>query len=175
MHRVELSKRWSPLRALLVAAFAVFAVIGLIGVTTVGRWGGVDAGEHLAYAQYLDAHWRIPTKAENYEYSTPPLFQVAAIGAEHLVTVLPSVALELPWNVATRALWLFVLAGGLAALTSSRRRLRIAGVVALGLAALWGLDEAISLAKSEPWSAGRLLALGCWTMMADRRYRPDRP
>ncbi len=161
MHRVELSKRWSPLRALLVAAFAVFAVIGFIGVTTVGSEGAIDSGEHLAYAEYVDAHWRIPTKAENYEYATPPLFQVAAIGAEHLVTVLPSVALELPWNLVTRAVWLLVLAGGLVALTSSRRRLRIAGVVALGLAALWGLDEAISLAKSEPWSAGRLLALAC--------------
>ena len=141
----------------------VFAVLGWQGVTSVGRDGGIDSGEHLAYAQYLDAHGRIPSKAENYEYSTPPLFHVLAIGAEHGVSAVPSAALELPWNAATRALWLLLVAAGVVALTSARRRVRIGGTAALGLGALWGLDEAVSLAKSEPWSAGRLIALACGT------------
>jgi uncharacterized repeat protein (TIGR01451 family) len=159
VHRFDLATRWSPLRAGVVLAFCAFAVAGWFGVTTVSRGGAIDSGEHLAYAQYLDAHGRLPPKAVNYEYSSPPLFQLAAVGAERAVGALPSVAVELSSNPVTRALWLLLVAGGVAALTSRRRGLRIAGAAALGLGAIWGLDEAISLATSEPWSAGRLIAL----------------
>ena len=152
MHRVELARRWSPRQAAVVLGLCAFAVLGWQGVTTVGRDGGVDSGEHLAYAQYLDAHGRIPSKAENYEYSTRRS-SIAAIGAEHAVSAAPSAALELPWNPATRGLFLLLVAAGVIALTSSRRRVRIGGLAALGLGVLWGLDEAVSLTKSEPWSA----------------------
>ncbi len=159
----RLSGRRTRRQVVVGLALAAFAVLGWYGVSTIGRFGDVDSGEHLAYAQYLDAHHRIPPKVVNYEYSTPPLFQVAAVGAEHAAAALRSVALELPWNILTRAVWLIVVAAGAVALTSSRRRLRISGVVVLGLGVLWGLDEAVSLAKSEPWSAGRLIALACGT------------
>jgi uncharacterized repeat protein (TIGR01451 family) len=163
VHRVELARRWSPRQAAIVLGLCAFAVLGWQGVTSVGREGGTDSGEHVAYAQYLDAHGHIPSKAENYEYSTPPLFAVLAIGAEHSVSVLPSTPVELPWNPATRVLFLVLVAAGVIALTSRRRGVRIAGLVALALGVLWGLDEAVSLAKSEPWSAGRLIALACGT------------
>ncbi len=142
-------------------AFCALAVVGWsIGVTTVSREGGIDSGEHLAYAQYLDAHGRLPSKAENYEYSSPPLFQATTVAAERAVSRLPSAAVELSSNPVTRALWLLLVAGGALALVARRRGVRIAGVAALALGAAWALDEAISLAKSEPWSAGRLIALG---------------
>ncbi len=160
MPRVEL-KRWSRLRAGVVLGLALFLVIGWIGVSTVGRLGGDDAGEHLAYAQYLDAHGHLPPTALNYEFSSPPLFAATAVGAERLVRHLSSVAAEVPWNPATRALWLLLVAGGAFALTSRRRGARIAGAAALGLGALWGLDEAVSLARSEAWSVGQLIALVC--------------
>jgi len=70
------------------------------------------------------------------------------------------VALEAPWNTFTRALWLALLAGGAIALTATNGRVRIGGVVALALGALWGLDEAIQLGRTEQWSSGQLLALG---------------
>lgn len=159
VRRFDSAKRWSPLRAGLVLAFSAFAVIGFVGVTTVSRDGGIDSGEHLAYAEYLDAHGRLPSKAENYEYSSPPLFQLVAVGAERVVPRLPSVAAELSSNPVTRALWLLLVAGGAGALTARRRGLRIAGAAALALGGVWAIDEAISLAKSEPWSAGRLIAL----------------
>ncbi len=159
VHRFDLATRWSPLRVGLVLGFCVFAVVGFVGVTTVSRAGAIDSGEHLAYAQYLDAHGRLPSKAENYEYSSPPLFQLAAVGAERSVRRLPSVAVELSSNPLTRALWLLLVAGGAAALTARRRSLRVAGAAALGIGAVWAIDEGISLAKSEPWSAGRLIAL----------------
>jgi uncharacterized repeat protein (TIGR01451 family) len=154
-------KRWSALRASVVVGLALFLVIGWVGVTTVGRLGGDDAAEHTAYAQYLDAHGHLPPKDLNYEFSSPPLFAATAVGAERLVRHLSSFAAEVPWNPATRALWLLLVAGGAFALTARRRKVRIAGAAALGLGAVWGLDEAVSLARSEAWSAGQLIALVC--------------
>jgi uncharacterized repeat protein (TIGR01451 family) len=144
-----------------VIALGLFLLVGWEGVTTAGRNGGDDSGEHIAYAQYLDEHGRFPPHAVNYEFSSPPLFAVTAVAIERTVRHLPSVTLEAPWNTVTRALWLVLLVGGALALTAASRRVRIGGVAALGLAALWGLDEAVSLGRSEPWSAGQLLALGC--------------
>ena len=91
MRRVELTRRWSPTRAGIVVALCLFAALGWQGVTTVGQIGADDSAEHLAYAQYLDAHHRIPGKAVNYEFSTPPLFQITAVAAERVVRHLPSV------------------------------------------------------------------------------------
>jgi uncharacterized repeat protein (TIGR01451 family) len=138
-----------------------FALAGWQGVTTVGQSGGDDAGEHLAYAQYLDAHGHLPPDAVNYEFSSPPLFQITAVAAERLVRHLPSVRVELPWNPVTRAVWLILVAGGAVGLMSRRRGVRIGGAGALALGALWGLDEAVSLARSEAWTVGQLIALAC--------------
>ena len=114
-------KRWSPLRALVFVGFCAFALLGWEGVTTVGRLAGDDAWEHLAYAQYLDAHGHLPGKAINYEFASPPLFQATAVAAERLVRHLPSVALEPSWNPLTRILWLALVVGGALALTARRR------------------------------------------------------
>ena len=119
--------RLSRRRALLAGAFACLALLGWQGVTTIGRNGPVDAGEHLRYAEYLDAHGSLPGKAQNYEYATPPLFHAIATAAEHAVRRLPSHRAELPSNVLTRALWLLLAAAGIACLTSARRGLRRRG------------------------------------------------
>ena len=148
-------------RAAILLGLCAFALLGWQGITTAGRLGGDDAGEHVAYAQFLDDHHAIPSKQQNYEYATPPLFHLVAIGAEHAVHRLPFAAAELPWNLATRLLWLFLAGGGIAALTATSRRVRVAGGAAVAVAALWGLDEAVSLAYSEQWSAGQLVALAC--------------
>ena len=172
--------RLSRRRALLAGAFACLALLGWQGVTTIGN-GPVDSGEHLRYAEYLDAHGSLPGKARNYEYATPPLFHAVATAAEHAVRWLPSHWAELPSNVLTRALWLLLAAGGIACLTSARRWLRVAGAAALALVAVWSVDEAISLGKTQPWSAGRLvslaacLALVLLTGLIARETWPDRP
>jgi Domain of unknown function DUF11/Dolichyl-phosphate-mannose-protein mannosyltransferase len=143
-----------------VLAGAAFLLLGWQAVTTAGRSMPLDAGEYVLNAQYLDDHGWIPPVYVSYEYSAPPLFEFVAVGAEHAVRALPSLPLELPSNLATRLLWLALVLASAAAITSSRqtwRRLGIAGVV---LAALWGLDEALSLGRSERWSAGQLLSLG---------------
>ena len=59
--------------------------------------------------------------------------------------------------------------------------MRAAGVAALGLAALWALDEAISLSRSEPWTVGQLITLACGagllvvTGLIAREVWPDKP
>ena len=160
MRRLE-PARWTPLRAGLLIALGVFLLVGWEGVTTAGRNGGDDAGEHVAYAQYLDQHGRTPPRAVNYEFSSPPLFAGVAVAAERIVRNVPSTAVEAPWNTVTRALWLALVVGGALALTAANGRIRLGGVAALALGALWGLDEALSLGRSEPWSAGQLVALVC--------------
>jgi hypothetical protein len=159
VRRVELTSRWSLLRVLLLLAFCGFAVLGWQGVSTIAHQGPIDAAEHLRYAQFLATHHRLPNSRENYEFGSPPLFEAAAVAAEKLVRVLPAVAAELPWNPATRGLWLALLAAGAAAMTAARRRVRLAGLAALALGSLWGLDELLMLCKSEKWTAGQVIAL----------------
>src|SRR4051812_19559453 len=151
----------SRARAALLVALGAFALLGWQGITTVGRQGGDDAGEHVAYARFLDDHHAIPAKPQNYEYATPPLFHAVAIAAERAVHAVPFAAAELPWNPATRAVWLLLAAAGAVALTRPGRGARRAGAAALAVAVVWGLDEAVSLAYSQPWAAGQLMALAC--------------
>lgn len=173
--------RWSRPQATLVVAFAAFGLLGWQGVSTAGHGAGNDAGEHLRYAQYVNAHGTVPGKAHNYEYATPPLFHLTAIGLEHAVDWLPSHAFELGPNPVTRALWLALALAGVVCMTSARRRLRLAGLAGLGLAVAWGLDEAISLGKSEPWTAGEMLSFAACsglvlvTGLIAREVWPDRP
>jgi uncharacterized repeat protein (TIGR01451 family) len=155
--------RWTRLQAAAALGLCCFALVGWQGVSTVGRSGGNDAGEHLAFAQYLYDHGHLPGRGINYEYPTPPLFHGLAVAAEIVVRHVPAHAVETPWNPLTRLLWLALAAGGIAALTAARPRLRLAGAAALGLAALWGIDEALTLAKTEAWSVGQLLALAAGT------------
>ncbi|HEY4345954.1 MAG TPA: hypothetical protein VGM80_00065 [Gaiellaceae bacterium] len=181
MRRLDPASRWTRSRAVLVVAFCGFALLGWQGVTTVGHNGPIDAAEHLRYAEHLASDRSLPSKSQNYEYASPPLYQATAVAAEKLVRELPAEAAELPWNFATRGLWLALVLAGVAAMTASRRRVRIVGVGTLGLAALWGLDDAISLCKSEEWSAGQLITFGCGmgligvTGLIAREVWPDRP
>jgi 4-amino-4-deoxy-L-arabinose transferase-like glycosyltransferase len=164
VRRIDLAPKWSRLRVAIVLGLCGFALLGWQGASTVGHNGAIDAGEHLRYAEFLATHHRLPPKTgkdANYEYASPPLFQATAVLAEKLVRIVPAAAAELPWNVATRAVWLALAAAGAVALAASRRRVRIAGAAALGLAGLWGLDEAVVLCKSEEWTAGQLIAVAC--------------
>ena len=160
---------------------AVLGLIGWQGVSTVGRTSPVDAQEHVAYAAYLDAHWSPPSKSVNYEYATPPLFHVLAIGLERGVQFLPSHAVETPWNLVTRGLWLALVLAAVWAMTSVRPRVRVAGLAGIAAAVLWGLDEAVSLAKTEAWSAGQLVSFAAWlglvlvSGLIAREIWPDRP
>jgi len=152
--------RLSTTRASLVVLAAVVAVVGWQGVTTIGRDFSLDARAHLAYTQYFGHHLAPPPASDNYEFSNPPLFAIVALAAEGAVRVLPSYPLELGQSGLARALWLALVAAGAFALTRAGRRLRLAGTTALGLATVWGLDEALSLGKTQSWVSGQLVSLG---------------
>ena len=144
---------------ILAVALAGFTLLGWQGITTVGRSGSLDAAAYLLDAQYLDAHGKLVPAYIGYEYSSPPLFETLAVGLEHVARAAPAWPLELSSNVATRLLWLLLVIVSTGCLLSARSRLRLAGMAGLTLGALWGLDEAVALAKSQTWSAGQLLAL----------------
>ena len=144
---------------ILVVALAGFALLGWQGASTVGRSGPLDAAAYLLDAQYLDAHGRLVPAYIGYEYSSPPLFEALAVGLERVVRAAPAWPLELSSNVATRLLWLLLVAVSAGCLISARAGVRLLGAAGLVLGTLWGLDEAVALAKSQTWSAGQLLAL----------------
>ena len=66
--------------------------------------------------------------------------------------------LEARPNVVDRLAWLALVIGSVWLLTSGRRR-RPVGIAAGVIAVLWGFDEAVSLIKTERWSAGQGVAL----------------
>jgi uncharacterized repeat protein (TIGR01451 family) len=145
--------------AVIIAALAVFAVLGWQGISTVGRTGPIDASEYLLNAQYLDQHGHLPPDYVSYEYSAPPLFEALAIALEHGVRAVPALPLELGSNLAVRILWLLIVAGSALCLASSRPRARILGIAGLAVGGLWALDEAVALGRSQTWSAGQMLSL----------------
>jgi uncharacterized repeat protein (TIGR01451 family) len=158
------ARRWAVPRLswpwlVIVVALAVFALLGWQGVSTVARDGPLDAAEYLLNAQYLDAHGHLPPDYVSYEYSAPPLYEVLGVGLERAVRSAPAWPLELPWNAATRLLWLLLVGTSATCLVSRRPRVRVLGVVGLAVGGLWGLDEALALARSQTWSAGQLFSL----------------
>ena len=144
---------------ILVVVLAAFALLGWQGASTVGRSGPLDAAAYLLDAQYLDAHGKLVPAYIGYEYSSPPLFETLAVGLERVVRAAPAWPVELSSNLATRLLWLLLVAVSAGCLVSARTGVRLLGVAGLALGLLWGLDEAVALAKSQTWSAGQLLAL----------------
>ena len=68
----------TPVAALGLVIAAV-AVVGWWGAIAVGPAAGPDAAEHIRYAEYLDATGHLPPKSANYEYSSPPAYQFAAV------------------------------------------------------------------------------------------------
>jgi len=161
VHWVGPTPRWSRLQVGIVLALFGWGLLGWQGVSTVGHDGGIDAGEHVKYAAFLGSHWRLPGKSVNYEYASPPLFQATAVVAEKLVDALPAMAFEFRSDVWNRALWFALVSAGACAMVAARRSVRLLGLAALVLGGLWGLDEAVMLSKSEPWTAGQLIAVAC--------------
>ena len=69
------------MRARAAAALVVLGVtavaLGVLPKAAPQR--GYDAGAHIAYAEVLKTQGRLPTKAESYEYATPPAYAWLAV------------------------------------------------------------------------------------------------
>ena len=61
------------------AVAAAVAAIALYGVSRLDPSAGYDGAAHLAYARFLAAENRLPTKAETYEYASPPAYPWLAV------------------------------------------------------------------------------------------------
>ena len=121
----------------------------------------LDAGRFVLNAQYLDGHGWLPPVYVSYEYSAPPLYRVRGRRARPLVRAVPSLPLEFPVESRHPA-------------DLVRPRPGVGARDPLGppevpphrcrggraRAALWALDEAISLGNTATGRPGSSLSLG---------------
>ena len=153
----------TPVAALGLVIAAV-AVVGWWGAIAVGPAAGPDAAEHIRYAEYFDTTGHLPPKSENYEYASPPAYQVAAvylqraartlsIGDGALVPFLPAPVRRVGWFV------LLEPPASSSALRSASRRNRIAAGLVVAALLIAALVAALARARGVPWSAGQLISL----------------
>jgi hypothetical protein len=178
----------TPVAALGLVIAAV-AVVGWWGAVAVGPAAGPDAAEHIRYADYFDTTGHLPPESANYEYASPPAYQVAAVylqraartlavGGGSILPFAPAPARRMGWFVLLAAAVL------VAASRSAPRRVRIgAAVVAVALI-LIAVVAALARARAVPWSSGQLISLAsacglvavAWALareaMPGRRYPP---
>lgn len=154
-----------------LAAVTVVIGVAVLLWTAVPRLGNVawvyDNIEYERYAQTLDTQGRLPTKAENYEYSLPPGQPALAVGLERAARWLGPTdvrpAAGLPRAVRA-VLWL-VIALGAAWLLQARAgaRARTAGFVLALLAAALAALDVVSAATSVAWVPGLLPSIAAVT------------
>ena len=108
----------------------------------------------------LDETGRLPTEAETYEFSIPPLFPLLAVYLERGARRLEAPELVEGTGAVQRLAWLVLVAVGvLLTALGAGRRWRVAGVVLVGAACAWAIAEAAAWAADHPWSAGSMLGL----------------
>jgi len=140
------------------------AVIGWWGAIAVGPAAGPDAAEHIRYAEYFDKTGHLPPKSANYEYSSPPAYQLAAVylqRAARKIGVRDGAVLPFVPAPVRRVGWLVLLAVAGAVLTcrSASRRARSVAAAAVAGLLLVAVYAAFARAGSVPWSSGQLLSL----------------
>ncbi len=168
---------------------ATVAVIAWWGAVALGPAAGADAAEHIRYAEYFDKTGHLPPQSANYEYASPPAYQVVAVylqrGARRLAvgggTVLPFVPAPV-----RRVGWLalLVIAGAVLTARSASRRSRAVAAAAVVALLLVAVVAALARARSVPWSSGQLISLASacglvgvtWALAREvlpgRRYLP---
>jgi hypothetical protein len=156
-------RRVSWRRIALVAAVAAAVLLGWQVITTVGRGFPGDSPIYLLNTFYLDHHGALAPAYISYEYPAPPLYEAVTVALDRLIHWAPSRPLELASNPATRLIWLLLVVGSAVCLTATAGRWRRVGFAGLGLALLWGLDEMISLGKSEAWTSGQFVSFAAAT------------
>jgi hypothetical protein len=143
----------------------VFMVAGWSSLTGLGDSGAYDSAAFKDYAETLRQTGRLPTEADNYEYSLPPGYPLLGATLDRLVTRTSFDAgrpLEGLPSSARRGTWMLFCVFGLLTLTLVGRRRSPwwrGGLVATVLAALWAVPYVITYVHEQPWSAKVLLNL----------------
>ena len=143
----------------------VFMVAGWSSLTGLGDSRAYDSAAFKEYAETLRQTGRLPTEAENYEYSLPPGYPLLGASVDRLVGRLafdagtPLGGLPSPVR---RGVWIALCVIALLTLTLvERRRSRwwVAGSAAAALATVWAAASLITYVHEQPWSAKALLNL----------------
>jgi 4-amino-4-deoxy-L-arabinose transferase-like glycosyltransferase len=118
-----------------------------------------DSTEFQRYAQTLDETGRIPTKADNYEFSLPPAMPALAVGLERAARWIGPTdvrpARALPRQVRATLWAVLVLAAGWLFFTGRPgARRRWAGIVLAAAAVVVAALEVVSAATTFNWVAG---------------------
>jgi 4-amino-4-deoxy-L-arabinose transferase-like glycosyltransferase len=143
---------------------AAIAVAGWWGAIAVGPAAGPDAAEHMRYAAYFDRTGHLPPKSVNYEYSSPPAYQLAAVyvqrtarrvalGHGAVLPFLPAPLRRLGW------LGLLALAGAVLASRSASPRARSAATAGAVVLVLVAFVAALARARDVPWASGQLISI----------------
>jgi hypothetical protein len=143
---------------------AAVAVAGWWGAIAVGPAAGPDAAEHMRYAAYFDRTGHLPPKRVNYEYSSPPAYQLAAVYLQRAARRLPvGHGAVLPFLPAPlrRLGWLALLAAAVAVLASrsASPRTRSAAVALAAVLLAVGVVAALARARHVPWASGQLISI----------------
>ncbi len=70
-------QRFSP-RTLLILLGAVWLLLVVHNIPCLTAVRGFDAADHLAYINYIQAHWRLPDAAEGWEMFQAPLYYLTS-------------------------------------------------------------------------------------------------
>lgn len=144
---------------------------GWSSMTGLGDSSGYDSGAFKEYAETVRETGRLPTPAENYEYSLPPGYPFLGAYLDRFVSRLsfdagrPFVTAPSPVR---RAIWMALCLIGFLTLTLVDRRRSRAWFVGLGAAALaaaWGGAYLMTYVHEQPWSAKTLLNLTLTTLL----------
>jgi hypothetical protein len=143
---------------------AAVAVAGWWGSIAVGPAAGPDAAEHMRYAAYFDRTGHLPPKSVNYEYSSPPAYQLAAVYLQRTARrVAVGHGAVLPFLPAPlRRLGFFALlavAGAVLASRSASPRARSAAAAAATVLLLVAVAAALARARGVPWASGQLISI----------------
>ncbi len=143
----------------------VFTFAGWSSLTALGDSGAYDSAAFKDYAETLRQTGRLPTEAENYEYSLPPGYPLLGATLDRLVHRLsfdagrPLVGLPSP---ARRGAWMALCLFGVLTLTLVERRQSRwwgGGVAAIAVAGVWATPYLLTYIHEQPWSAKALLNL----------------
>ncbi len=158
-----------PARRLTVASLGlvvlVFMFVGWSSLTGLGDSTGYDSGAFKEYAETFREMGRLPTPAENYEYSLPPGYPMLGAYLDRFVSKVsfdagrPLIALPSPVR---RGIWMILCVFGLLTLTLAGRRGSrswLLGLASASLAGVWAATYLMTYVHEQPWSAKALLNL----------------
>ena len=153
-----------PTWALVAIVTLCYLTAGWSGMTRLGDSGAYDSAAFKDYAEILDRLGRLPTEAENYEYTLPPAYPLLGAyldRAVRRVDVRPGRPLEVLPGPVRRGIWLVLATASILALATVRRRSPAwwGGLAGAAVAAAWAGAYVLTYVADQPWAAKVLMTL----------------